>query len=209
MRALALAVLLAMSSVHAAELALTDDGLRVDADDGEFDLRNSETILRGNVRVSQGAMSITAEEAVGSGPNENSRWTFSRSVHVRTQEADMHSNTATAAVINGEVTQATIKGTPATFEQRAVTADKLVQGRAGQIDYDVAKGVVRLTKDVWFSYGGNEFRGDVVVYNVRDEKVIVNPVGQSNGRVNIRIRPRNGVKIEPADAPRSGNENGA
>ena len=48
--------------------------------------------------------------------------------------------------------------------------------------------------------------GDVVVYNVRDEKVIVNPAGQSNGRVNIRIRPQNGVKIE---TPRSGNESGA
>ena len=206
LRAVLLSVI-AVVSVHAADIS--DQDLQVDADDGEFDLRKSETLLRGNVRVRQGTMSISSEEAVGSGPNENSRWTFSRSVRVKTNEAEMRSNTATAAIVNGEVRQATVKGSPAVFEQRSAAVDKLVQGRAGQIDYDVAKGIVRMTNDVWFSYGGNEFRGDVVVYNVRDEKVVVNPAGQSNGRVNIRIRPRDGVKIEPADAPRSGSENGA
>jgi lipopolysaccharide transport protein LptA len=207
MRALLLSLLLAAISVQAAEIG--DEDLQVDADDGEFDLRKSETVLRGNVRVRQGAMSITSEEAAGSGPTENSRWTFSRSVHVKTNEAEMRSNSATAAIIDGEVRQATVKGSPAVFEQRSAAVDKLVQGRAGQIDYDVAKGIVKLTNDVWFSYGGNEFRGDVVVYNVRDEKVVVNPAGQSNGRVNIRIKPRDGVKIEPSNTPRSGNESGA
>jgi lipopolysaccharide transport protein LptA len=207
MRIFFLAALVTASAIGA-DLKFTDEGLQVDADDGEFDLRKSETLLRGNVRITQGAMSISSEEAVGSGPNENSRWTFSRSVHVRTANAEMRSNTATAAVVNGQVTQATVKGTPAIFEQRSAAVDKLVQGRAGQIDYDIAKGIVRMQSDVWFSYGGNEFRGDVVVYNVRDEKVVVNPAGQSNGRVNIRIRPRNGVKLEQS-TPRTGDENGA
>jgi lipopolysaccharide transport protein LptA len=207
MRALLLGFFFAAMAVQGAEIG--DEDLQVDADDGEFDLRKSETVLRGNVRVRQGAMSITSEEAAGTGPTENSRWTFSRSVRVKTNEAEMRSNTATAAIVNGEVRQATVKGSPAVFEQRSAAIDKLVQGRAGEIDYDVAKGIVKLTNDVWFSYGGNEFRGDVVVYNVRDEKVVVNPAGQSNGRVNIRIKPRNGVKIEPAETPRSGSESGA
>jgi lipopolysaccharide transport protein LptA len=207
MRALLLVFLFATMAVQAAEIG--DEELQVDADDGEFDLRKSETVLRGNVRVRQGAMSITSEEAAGTGPTENSLWKFSRSVRVKTNEAEMRSNTATAAIVNGEVTQATVKGSPAVFEQRSAAVDKLVQGRAGEIDYDVAKGIVRLTNDVWFSYGGNEFRGDVVVYNVRDEKVVVNPAGQSNGRVNIRIKPRNGMKIAPSATPPSGSESGA
>ena len=42
-----------------------------------------------------------------------------------------------------------------------------------------------MTEDVWFSYGGNEFRGDTVIYNVNDERVVVNPGGPGNsgGRV--------------------------
>jgi lipopolysaccharide export system protein LptA len=208
MRTSVLLLLTLFSSVHAAELA--DDVLQVDADDGEFDLRESEQHLRGNVLITQGAMSIAAEEAVGKGEStDNSRWTFSRSVHLQTREADLKSNTATAAFLNGQLTEATVKGSPAVFEQRTAPADKQIRGRAGQIDYDITKGIVKLTNDVWFSYGGNEFRGDVVVYNVRDEKVVVNPVGQSNGRVNIRIRPGNGIKLDPAKVPRAGNESGA
>jgi lipopolysaccharide transport protein LptA len=201
-------LLLGLASAHAAEFE--DQVLQVDADDGEFDLREAEQHLRGNVRITQGAMSISAAEAVGKGEStDNSRWTFSRDVHLQTRDADLKSNTATAAFLNGLLTEATVKGTPAVFEQRTTLPDKQIRGRAGQIDYDIAKGIVKLTKDVWFSYGGNEFRGDVVVYNVRDEKVVVNPAGQSNGRVNIRIRPRSGAKLEPSTAPRSGSESGA
>jgi lipopolysaccharide transport protein LptA len=205
---LIVSMLLTISPARAAQLS--DQIMQVDADDGEFDLRKSEHHLRGNVRISQGTMSIVAEEAFGNGEStDNSRWTFSRSVHLQTRDADLKSNTATAAFLNGQLTEATAKGTPAVFEQRSVVADKLIRGRAGQIDYDIVKGIVKLSKDVWFSYGGNEFRGDVIVYNVRDEKVVVNPAGQSNGRVNIRIRPRNGVKVEPSTAPPPGNESGA
>ena len=207
MRTLILALLFVLPPAHALET--TEEILQVDADDGEFDLRKSEQHLRGNVRISQGEMSIDAAEAVGSGEStENSRWTFSKDVRVKTRDANMRSNSATAAIVNGQVTQATVRGTPAVFEQRSPTTDKQIQGRAAQIDYDIAKGIVKLTNDVWFSYGGNEFRGDVVLYNVRDEKVVVNPAGQSNGRVNIRIRPRNGVKIQPA-TPAPASESGA
>jgi len=208
MRGLLVALVLAASAAHA--LQLSNEEVAVDADDGEFDLRKSETRLRGNVRVTQGPMSITSEEAVGSGEsNENSKWTFSRSVQVKTREADMRSNTATAAIVNGQLTRATVKGTPATFEQHPIAGEQLIEGRAGEIEYDLTKGIVRMTNDVWFSYGGNEFRGDVVVYNVRDEKVLVNPTGESNGRVNIRIRPRNGVNPQAAPTPSSTSENGS
>ena len=55
-----------------------------------------------------------------------------------------------------------------------------MRGRAGVIEYDFAAGVVRLTDQVWFSNGKDEFRGDVVIYNVRDERVQINPGGQSS-----------------------------
>ncbi len=79
------------------------------------------------------------------------------------------------------------------FEQLDAAADKNVRGRANVIEYDFATGTVKMTQNVWFSYGGNEFRGDTVIYNVKDERVVVNPGGNgTGGRVNITIRPGSG-----------------
>jgi lipopolysaccharide transport protein LptA len=117
-------------------------------------------------------------------------------------------STATAAFVDGKIATAVAKGTPAFFEQRRGAADKLVRGRAGVIDYDVNKGIVRLSNQVWFSYAGNEFRGNVVVYNIRDERVTVNPAGEEKGRVNITITPRTLDKKPGETPPASGSGDG-
>ena len=85
----------------------------------------------------------------------------------------------------------------------------------GVIEYDFDAGVVKLTDQVWFSNGKDEFRGDVVIYNVRDERVQINPGGQSPARVHQAIiRPRQGSQrrrrsrrrphATAADSPSSG-----
>jgi lipopolysaccharide transport protein LptA len=198
---LAFNVGLLLCSAHAADL-LQQEG-SIGADFGELDLRNDQHRLQGNVRIEQGDLSIEADEALASAlQTDDSRWTFERSVHLQTAEVDLKSNTATAEFTKGALAEAKAIGTPAIFEQRSASEDKQARGRAGQIKYDVVKGIVTLTNDVWFSYGGNEFRGNVVVYNVREERVLVNPQGKNDGRVNITIRPRNGVKL-PASPPRT------
>jgi lipopolysaccharide transport protein LptA len=119
-------------------------------------------------------------------------------VHLRSAAAELRSNTASASFTSGQIAAATVRGTPAVFEQRNAAADKNVRGRAHVIDYDFSKGTVTFTQDVWFSYGGNEFRGDTVVYNLRDERLVVNPTGTSSsgsGRVNITIRPGGGLNL--------------
>lgn len=190
---LALAVL-TLHSAHAADLL--EEAGTIGADFGELDLRNDQHRLRGNVRIHQGDLSIAADEATASAlQTDDSRWAFTSSVHMQTAEVDLKSNTATAEFAKGELTEAKATGSPAVFEQLRVSQDKQARGRAGRIEYDVVRGVVTLTDDVWFSYGGNEFRGNVVVYNVREERVLVNPQGPNNGRVNITIRPRSGVKL--------------
>ena len=70
----------------------------------------------------------------------------------------------------------------------AADTDRQIRGRAGVIEYDFIAGIVELTDQVWFSNGKDEFRGDVVIYNVRDERVQINPGGQ--GRVRGIIRPQ-------------------
>jgi len=153
--------------------------------------------LSGNVRVSQGPMSIESEQATAKAlQTDHSQWTFERAVHIKTAEADLKSNTASAEFVKGLISQARATGTPAYFEQRGGPPDKQVKGRAGIIEYDFDKGIVKLSNDVWFSYGGNEFRTSKVIYNLRDERVVANPDGQDSGRVNITVRPKTGeVKL--------------
>jgi lipopolysaccharide transport protein LptA len=183
--------------------------IKFDADVVDSDLRNDSHVLGGNVHVTQGTNSIDAERATATAlQSPRSRWTFDRDVHIQTVDADLKSNNATAAFVDGKIATAVAKGAPALFEQRRGPADKLVRGRAGVIDYDVVKGVIRLSDQVWFSYGGNEFRGNVVVYNIRDERVVVNPAGEEKGRVNITIKPRT-LEKKPADTPAPASGDGA
>ena len=130
------------------------------------------TRLRGNVRIRQGPMSIEAEEATGNAlQTENSRWTFERRSHAdrRSRSEIEHGN---RRICEGR----TCRGAGDRFARTFRTAQRqpetsrceVVPARSSTTS---CKGIVKLTEDVWFSYGGNEFRGDVVVYNVRDERV--------------------------------------
>jgi lipopolysaccharide transport protein LptA len=176
---------------------------------GNLDLRNDTAELSGNVRVWQGPTSIEAEAAKGTHLNsDDSRWTFSQSVHIRTADADLQSTSASASFLDGQLAQARVEGSPAHFEQRGGEPDRQVRGQAGVIEYDFATGIVRLSDQVWFSNGKDEFRGDVVVYDVRDERVQINPGGQSSGRVRGIIRPRDDAGTSslapPPQAPTAG-----
>ena len=177
------------------------------------DLRSDTMELLGNVRLAQDAMSIEAAQARATAfRSDNSRWSFERSVRLRTADADLKADTARAAFVKGQIATARVEGSPAEFEQLGGAPDRQVRGRASAIEYDFGSGIVTLTGDVWFSYGRDEFRGDTVVYSIRDERVNVNPGSQSPGRVKGTIRPRQRAQNEsPAElqAPRVSAENGA
>jgi lipopolysaccharide transport protein LptA len=207
---LALAALLASHAFAAAPPAALDSNFSWSADVLNSDFRNETLDLSGNVRVKQGPMSIQAGSARGRDLRAStSRWTFEKAVHIQSDEADLQSNSASAAVVNGQITEARVEGTPARFEQRGAPDGQQVRGRAGVIEYDISKSIVTLSNQVWFSNGKDEFRGDVVIYNVRDERVQINP-GGSAGRVRGVIRPKQtGNKVQgqqnrgaDADEPR-------
>lgn len=179
----------------AAELPkLSAENINLSADVLNSDTRNDVHVMTGNVRITQGPMSMEAQQATATAmQSDHSRWTFERDVRIHTTDAELKSDSANASFANGRIATAVAKGSPAYFEQRSPDPGKNVQGRANLIEYDFAKGSVRLSQNVWLSYGGNEFRGDVVVYDVKGERVVVNPDGQSSGnRVNITIRPGTG-----------------
>jgi lipopolysaccharide transport protein LptA len=209
--------LLVSATAGAAAPRLSNEPIDLTADVGTLDPRKDVQELSGNVRIRQGEISMEAQKATGTAmQSDHGRWTFERAVRIRTAEADLKSDSASATFANGQIAEAVAQGTPATFEQRNATADKRVRGRANKIEYDFDKGTVKLTDNVWFAQGGNEFRGDALIYYVRDERVVMNPGGKQSGRVNITIRPRNSTnKSKPAQAnpppaaPKPKSESGA
>jgi len=187
-----LAALLLAGSAGAAELPSIGRSFAWSADVLNSDFRSDTLDLSGNVRVTQGPMSIEAGAARARDfRSDNSHWTFDQAVHIRTGEADLKASTASATFVKGQMAGAHVEGNPAQFEQISATPDRQVRGRAGVIDYDFVSGIVKLKDQVWFSNGKDEFRGDLVIYNVRDERVQINPGGESSGgRVRGIIRPR-------------------
>jgi lipopolysaccharide transport protein LptA len=203
------AAALAITPALAAELSLDkalDLKTELDyvADVMTLDMRADMLDLAGNVRVLQGPLSIESGTATATAQGRRSgesQWTFQNAVRINTAEAALQADTARAAVVDGRIASARIEGKPAQFEQRA-KADRQMRGRAGVIEYDFAAGVIKLTGDVWFSNGKDEFRGDVVVYNVRDERVQINPGGREPGRVRGTIRPERDTTSAPTpEAP--------
>ena len=196
-RALVLSLLVARLSfgvaANAAELVRPGEELNYDADVVSSDFRTDTLEISGNVRVTQGPTSIQAGSATANDfRSENSRWSFQKSVHIVTSEAELHSDSASAVAIKGQIARARAEGSPAQFAQRGGGADKQVRGHAGLIEYDFVAGVVKLTDQVWFSNGRDEFRGDVVIYNVRDQRL------DSSGPVRGIIRPRQGTSTTTA-----------
>jgi lipopolysaccharide transport protein LptA len=189
------------TTAGAADLLRPDDKFTWDADVVTSDFRTDTLEISGNVIVTQGLTSIQAGAAKANDVrSENSRWSFQQTVHIVTAEAKLQSESASAAIVGGQLARARAEGAPAQFEQRGAREDGQVQGRAGVIEYDFVAGVVKLTDNVWFSNGKDEFRGEVVIYNVRDERLQINPGGQ--GRVRGIIRPRQGTAATaPAPAP--------
>jgi lipopolysaccharide transport protein LptA len=163
------------------------------ADVMTLDMRADMLDLAGNVRVLQGPLSIESGSATATAQGRRSgesQWTFQNAVRINTTDAQLQADTARAAVVDGRIARARIEGSPAAFERNTKAADRQMRGRAGVIEYDFDAGVIKLTGDVWFSNGKDEFRGDVVIYDVRDERVQINPGGGEPGRVRGTIRPR-------------------
>jgi lipopolysaccharide transport protein LptA len=202
------AATLAVAPVLAAELRLEqaldlEAQLDYSADVMTLDMRADMLDLAGNVRVLQGPLSIESGTATATAQGRRSgesQWTFENAVRIHTAEAELQADTARAAVLDGRIASARIEGRPASFQQRTKTSDGQMRGRAALIEYDFAAGVIKLSGDVWFSNGKDEFRGDVVVYDVRDERVQINPGGREPGRVRGTIRPRE-REAAPSTAP--------
>jgi len=113
----------------------------------------------------------------------------------------LQSAEARVAFQKNEIVRASIKGSPAKFEQRLKEGNQVARGRAQAIEYNVKESTVRLTGDAWLSDGQNEISGNTLVYDIARERVQANPNEKDPGGVHITINP-------PKKAPAPGKSTG-
>jgi lipopolysaccharide export system protein LptA len=173
--------------------AATAGPINLDAQSSELDLRTNNVYFR-KVRIAQGANSVTADqgqatrEALG-GNFDNSLWTFRGNVKITMQGGLLTADEAQVDFAKKLLSKAVAHGKPAEFEQRLEKTGKVAHGHAEDIDYDAAKGIVRLTKNAWLTDGQNEVRGESLKYNVLAQSIIADAAEQNSQRVHIIITP--------------------
>jgi lipopolysaccharide transport protein LptA len=161
----------------------------LDAQSIEMDFKNNNLIYR-KVRISQGSMAVTADQAQTTGLDfDDSHWVFRGNVRITMNLGQLTSDDAEITFAKKLLSKAIVNGKPAAFEQRIEKTGKLAQGRADSIDYDVAKGVVHLSKNAWLSDGQSEIRGESLKYNVLAQSVLAESSEQGSQRVHIIVTP--------------------
>lgn len=201
---IALAMLLGGAHAWGAALPCANQEIVVEAKPMEVDYRNNNAILR-DVVITQCDMRIQAAEArvTGGLDFENSQWTISGDVRITAEGGKLNSDKAVVSFRDNLISQATITGAPAQFEQQRDDGSTS-RGRANTIDYETGKGTVSLITDAWLSDGRNEISGQKLVYNIRTQSVQgqarPNADGKDPERVRIVIQPREpGEKAPPKE----------
>jgi len=175
--------------------------INLEAASSDFDYKNN-TLLFKRVKITQGGLEVTAQQASATGLEfNNSEWRLQGDVQIKVPGGKLQSSEARVMFKDNAIASASIKGTPAQFEQRLKEKNQVARGRAGSIDYDVKAATVRLTGDAWLTDGNNEIRGNTLIYDIGRERVQANPSEKDPGGVQITINP---PKKAPAATPDRG-----
>jgi lipopolysaccharide export system protein LptA len=182
----------------------TQQPINLDSSTVDVDLRTNTAIFT-KVRISQGNMSITADQARAAQTTgtaalnfDNNLWVFRGNVKITMGPGSLNSDEAQITFVNQLLTRAVATGKPAYFEQLVAKTGKVAKGRADTIDYDVAKGVVHLSKDAYVSDGDREITGQSLRYNVGAQSISAEAPEQGSQRVHIIITPPPPKSAPPA-----------
>jgi lipopolysaccharide transport protein LptA len=161
----------------------------------DLDRKTNRMHLSGDVKISQGDISVAADaaEATLMADSKNSHWVFTGNVHVRAErEGDLRADSATVEIINSALASAHATGSPAQFEQTHAKNGDLAKGHSNTADYDVVAGTVTLTGDavLTLSEGQNVWRGPSVTYNVREQNIQLTSDSTAGKRPHMTLTPK-------------------
>jgi lipopolysaccharide transport protein LptA len=163
--------------------------INLEAASSDFDYKNN-TLLFKRVKITQGGLEVTAQQASATGLEFNdSEWRLQGDVRIVVPGGRLQSNEAVVSFRNNTIARASIKGSPAEFEQQLREKAQVARGKADSIEYDVKAATVRLTGNAWLTDGRNEIRGSTLIYDIGRERVQANPNEKDPGGVKITINP--------------------
>jgi len=177
--------------------AAQDDPLPIslDAESSSFD-RQTNTVEFRRLNISQGDMSISADEAIATGLDfEEGEWLFTGNVAFTLESARIESDSARMTFVANELQTAELIGDPATLEYLGDPDSDPVRGGAARLVYDNVAQIMRMVDGAWFASGQNEFRGCDLIYDLEQEK-ITSGSSDCGEPVVITIVPRNGEDEE-------------
>jgi lipopolysaccharide export system protein LptA len=186
---LALAALL--QSAHSAQPKLSHDPIDFTADSVFIDQKKGTSTWH-KVRIAQDNIVLTADSAQSNGTAvehafDDSRWTFRGSVRLSRDEAVLNADEAQVTFLANALMQVVANGKPANFQQKLQKTGKLAQGHSDNIEYDVPKGVIRLSKNAWLTNGDNETRAESIKYNIQEQTVAADSAEGTTKGVHIII----------------------
>jgi lipopolysaccharide transport protein LptA len=195
---LALGIVLApLAQANAAAAKAAHDArapILLDAQSTSIDLKTNSAVFS-KIRISQGAMSITADQGQASQQRsadlyfENNVWNFRGNVKVTVEQGQLFSDDAQITFVNSVLSKAVVNGKPASFEQTVAKTGKLAKGHAETIDYDAAKHLVRFSKNAYLNDGDHDILAQAVKYDILAQRVIAEEAEQNSQRVHITITP--------------------
>jgi lipopolysaccharide transport protein LptA len=195
---LALGMVLApLAQANAAAAKAAHDAqapILLDAQSTSIDLKTNSAVFS-KIRISQGAMSITADQGQASQQRsadlyfENNVWNFRGNVKVTVEQGQLFSDDAQITFVNSVLSKAVVNGKPASFEQTVAKTGKLAKGHAETIDYDATKHLVRFSKNAYLNDGDHDILAQAVKYDILAQKVIAEEAEQNSQRVHITITP--------------------
>jgi lipopolysaccharide transport protein LptA len=190
------------SHAGAAPVKASQEPIDVTAQYEEIDGKNKSIFLR-KVRIAQGNMTLTADQGQVNGTGvenafDNSVWVFRGAVKVTMDQGVLISDEARVTFSNKVLSNAVVTGKPASFQQKIAKTDKMAHGHADSIEYDVTKGIIRLTKDAFLDNGQFEVHGESLKYDVARQVSSAEASEQGSQRVHIIITPPPKSPAKPA-----------
>ena len=184
-----------------AQLAGPGLPISLDADSSEFDRKNNVMVFN-QISIRQGDLTISANQARSSDLDfGNAEWVFSGNVVIQGMDTRLRASTATLRFVNHDLRSARIAGKPAAFEQERPEFDEPVRGRANIMEYDLAGQLIKLSGSAWLQEGNNEILGEVIAYNIAEQRVIATSDEAGSQRVQITITPDENAEIEIPQPP--------
>ena len=123
---------------------------------------------------------------------------LSNGVHITQGSLDIKSSRAEISFANGDPSRAVFTGGPVVLKQLMDDGTPM-NARANNVDYNLKTETVVFTGDVEIQQPRGSMSGQRMVYNLKTGNI--DSGGEGNGRVKMRILPRNAQPAAPKPAP--------